>query len=263
LAAMGAIPRYALVSLTIPHKVDVSSSQKIYEGLYACAGKFGVAIVGGDTTSTRGCMVITIQVIGEIEAGKALLRSSARAGDVLFITGLLGGSAAGLDYLSSKTPIIPDPDQTELVERLIEKHRRPLPQIRAGRSLLLSGDCHALNDISDGLASEAWEIAEASDLGIILYEDQIPIDPDLTTYARWTGKTALDWILYGGEDYQLVGTISPLQLALVEQEFSRRNLSFYRIGEVVDRLRGVHLQSMEGSTVEVPKNGYNHFATEE
>jgi thiamine-monophosphate kinase len=263
LAAMGAIPRYALISLTVPRNVDVLASQEIYEGLYACAGKFGVAIVGGDTTSTRGCSVITIQVIGEIEAGKALLRSAARPGDILFITGLLGGSAAGLDYLSSETPISLDSDQIKLVERLIEKHRRPLPQIRAGRTLLLSGACHALNDISDGLASEAWEIAEASDLGIILHEDQIPMDPDLTTYAGWTGNTALDWILYGGEDYQLVGTISPLQIELVKQEFSRRNLSFYTIGEVVDTLRGVHLQTLEGAAVEVPKNGYNHFAAEE
>jgi thiamine-monophosphate kinase len=89
------------------------------------------------------------------------------------------------------------------------------------------------------------------------------MDPDLTTYAEWTGKTALDWVLYGGEDYQLIGTVSPLQIELVKEEFSRRNLSFYSIGEVVDTLSGVHLQTLKGSIVEVPKNGYNHFAAGE
>jgi thiamine-monophosphate kinase len=263
LAAMGAIPRYALVALTVPRNTDVLSTQAIYEGLYACAGKYGVAIVGGDTTSSRSGMVITIQVVGEIEAGKALLRSAARPGDIVFITGFLGGSAAGLDYLSSDLSINLDPEQTEIADRLIEKHRRPLPQIRAGRTLLLSGACHALNDISDGLASEAWEIAEASDLGIMLQESLIPIDPDVAAYANWTGKTALDWILYGGEDYQLMGTISPRQIEYVKQAFLQRNLSIYPIGEIINSASGVHLQRADSSTAEVPKNGYNHFAMED
>jgi thiamine-monophosphate kinase len=260
LAAMGAIPRYALVSLTLPQGTDLTMSQQLYEGLYACAGKYGVAIVGGDTTSSHGSWVVTIQVIGEVEAGRALLRSSALPGDVVFITGNLGCSAAGLDYLSTDYPIKSDCNQLEAVERLIEKHRRPLPQIRAGRALLQSGSCHALNDISDGLASEAWEIAEASDVGILLNELQIPLDPDLRVYAELSGKAAMDWILYGGEDYQLIGTVSKSQAEYVEQEFGRRQLSYHIIGEVTDLFSGVQLLQKEGTTIEVPKKGYNHFA---
>lgn len=260
LAAMGAIPRYALVSLTLPKSADLIISQQLYEGLYECADKYGVAIVGGDTTSSPGSWVITIQVIGEVEAGKALLRSSARPGDVVFISGYLGCSAAGLDYLNSKTLIKPSSNQQDAIEHLIEKHRRPLPQILAGRVLLQSGCCHALNDISDGLASEAWEIAEASDVGILLDEMQIPVDPDLHAYADLTGKAVMDWILYGGEDYQLVGTVSPSQANSVKQEFERNQLYFQRIGVVTDLFSGVKLTKQEGTTVEVPKKGYNHFA---
>jgi thiamine-monophosphate kinase len=261
LAAMGAIPKYALVSLTLPKSADVELSQQLYEGLYACASKFGVAIVGGDTTSSRGGWVVTIQVTGEIEAGKALLRSAAIPGDMVFITGHLGCSAAGLDYLNMDSLFNLNPRQSEVIERLIEKHRRPLPQILAGRTLLNSGCCHALNDISDGLASEAWEIAEASEVGILFHEAQIPLDPDLLVYAELSGKeAAMDWILYGGEDYQLVGTVSKAQAELVEQEFKRIQLDYYIIGEVKDHFTGVRLHKLDGTTVEIAKKGYNHFA---
>jgi thiamine-monophosphate kinase len=260
IAAMGAIPRYALVSLTLPKHADLTISQQLYEGLYACAGKYGVAIVGGDTTSSLGGWVITVQVVGEVEAGRALLRSSACPGDVVFITGYLGCSAAGLDYLNAVSPIKPNIDQLEALKLLIEKHRRPLPQIRSGRTLVQSDSCHALNDISDGLASEAWEIAEASDIGILLNEALIPVDPGLKMYAELTGTEVLDWILYGGEDYQLIGTVSQAQAEFVEQEFLRKQLFFQKIGEVTDNFMGVQLLKKDGSTVEVPKKGYNHFA---
>jgi thiamine-monophosphate kinase len=158
------------------------------------------------------------------------------------------------------SPIKPNSNQLEAIERLIAKHRRPLPQIRAGRALLQSGSCHALNDISDGLASEAWEIAEASNVGIMFNERQIPIDPDLQVYAELSGKAAMDWIFNGGEDYQLIGTVSKSDAAFVEQEFGRRQLYYQKIGEVTDLFTGVHLLKKEGTTIEVPKKGYNHFA---
>ncbi|MEX2461734.1 MAG: thiamine-phosphate kinase [Paenibacillaceae bacterium] len=259
LAAMGAIPRYALVSLTLPKSADLTLSQQLYEGLYACAGKYGVAIVGGDTTSSLGSWVITIQVVGEVEAGKALLRSSARLGDAVFISGFLGCSAAGLDYLNTEFPIKPNSNQSKAIKHVIEKHRRPLPQIRTGRALLQCGGCHALNDISDGLASEAWEIAEASNVGILLNESQIPIDPNLQIYAELSGKMVRDWILFGGEDYQLIGTVPESKVEFVERELGRQQLFFQRIGEVTDLFTGVRLLQVEGTMVEVPKKGYNHF----
>lgn len=259
LAAMGAIPRYALVSLTLPKSTDLTLSQQLYEGLYECAGQYGVAIVGGDTTASLGGWVVSIQVMGEVEAGKALLRSSAQPGDVVFITGYLGGSAAGLDYLINETPIKLSPDQQPAVEYLIEKHRHPLPQFQSGRTLLESGCCHALNDISDGLASEAWEIAAASGVGIILDQKQIPVHPDLQAYADLTGNNAMDWILYGGEDYQLLGTVLAAQADFLEKEFAQKQLYFQRIGVVTDLFSGVQLTKPDGEAVEIPKKGYNHF----
>ncbi|QGQ98513.1 thiamine-phosphate kinase [Paenibacillus psychroresistens] len=260
LSAMGAIPKYALVSLTLPKNADITLSKQLYEGLYACADQFGVAIVGGDTTSTLGGWVVTIQVTGEIEAGMALLRSTASPGDIVFITGPLGCSAAGLDYLNTESPLKLDLNQSESIERLIEKHRRPLPQILAGRTLLHSGSCHALNDISDGLASEAWEIAEASKVGILLNEAMIPRNPDLILYAELAGKSAMDWILYGGEEYQLIGTAPKSQVAFIEQEFKKNQLDYHIIGEVTELFAGVRLLQLDDIEVEIAKKGYNHFA---
>ncbi|MDB5052194.1 MAG: thiamine-phosphate kinase [Bacilli bacterium] len=265
LAAMGAIPRYALISLTVPRDSDFGSLQELYDGLYECAGKYGVALIGGDTTSSKlGGWVVSVTVTGEIEAGKSLLRSSAKPGDAVFVTGALGSSAAGLDFLLSVLPLEDMLNATEssrqAIEHFMEVHRRPLPQVRAGRTLLECGGCHALNDISDGLASEAWEIAEASECGLLLYEEQIPLAPDLRWYAESRGKAVMDWVLYGGEDYQLVGTISQSQVDLVQKAFKRRQLSLHIIGEVRSDLAGVFLRNDKGLTEEVPKQGYNHFA---
>jgi thiamine-monophosphate kinase len=263
LAAMGASGRYALVALTIPKGADLTHAELIYEGLYACAAKYGIAVAGGDTTSAgAGGWVISVTVAGEVEAGEALLRSSARPGDAVFITGALGCSAAGLDYLLSDQVIYREKDAelSAAFERLAQKHRRPLPQIRAGRVLLASRVCHALNDISDGLSSEAWEIAEASEVGIILEADLIPIDADVQMYAEISGKTALDWVLYGGEDYQLVGTVPMEQLAFLKQAFMQKNLTLYVIGEVTDQQIGVQLRRKDHTITIVPKKGYNHLA---
>ncbi|MDF2964331.1 MAG: thiamine-monophosphate kinase, partial [Paenibacillus sp.] len=168
IAAMGAIPKYALVAVSFPQGTELARLEEMYQGLYDCANRWSVVITGGDTTSSSGGLTITVTVMGEVEKGKALLRSGAKPGDVLFATGLLGCSAAGLDYLLqrglpaerwSEQPADPD------AELLIQAHCRPEPRIEEGQLLQQSGVCHALNDVSDGLASEAWEISEASGIG--------------------------------------------------------------------------------------------------
>jgi thiamine-monophosphate kinase len=126
--------------------------------------------------------------------------------------------------------------------------------------LILNSGCHALNDVSDGLASECWEIAEASGQGLLLYEDQLPVRQDLQDYVAEMGCSALDLILYGGEDYQLVGTILPDKVEELKSAFSAHNLPFYVIGEVRDDFPGVQLAERQGTLRALEKRGYNHFA---
>ncbi|MEK8128118.1 thiamine-phosphate kinase [Paenibacillus filicis] len=273
IAAMGGQPRFALIALCAPKGTDMERVKAMYDGLYACASRYGVVIVGGDTTSTTGGITISVTVIGEAPAGKALLRSTATEGDAVFVTGYLGRSAAGLEWLLQRN--IPSglwEEEEGAAEEmaslegigayplLVEAHCRPLPQIEAGLALSESGVCHALNDVSDGLSSEAWEIVEASAIGIDLMEDLIPIADDVHAYAISQGRSPLDYVLNGGEDYQLLGTVPAEHAPAVQARLGELGIAFHKIGRVNSAHREVRLIRNAGESVVLDKKGYNHFS---
>jgi thiamine-monophosphate kinase len=261
-AAMGGTPRFAMISITVPKIWSAERLERVYQGLYACAHRWNVAVVGGDTTSSAGGLTISVSVIGEVEAGRALLRSGAKPGDAVFVTGPLGGSAAGLDFLlRQELPSADWTEQEEGVARLVQAHCRPDPQVEAGRLLQLSGLCHSLNDVSDGLASEAWELAEASDVGIDLIEERIRITDELYRYANEVKKDPLDYILYGGEDYQLLGTADAARITELQLRFREAGLVLDVIGYVTPAPAGVRLVRDDGTVARIEKKGYNHFSS--
>src|SRR5262249_45223270 len=151
-----------------------------------------------------------VALTGSVEEGRAISRNGAKPGHVVFLTGLIGLSAGGLhgmlhsretaDVNRAKRKPLPPPAM------LVKAHRRPSPSIKAGRLLLESRLGQSLNDVSDGLASEAWEIAEASNVKLVLRESHLPLSGELASYARECGIDPLEWLLYGGEDYVLLGT---------------------------------------------------------
>lgn len=265
IAAMGGIPKYALITLCLPPDMPESDCVELYRGLRECADRYGVAIVGGDTTSSPAALVVSVTLVGEAEQGKAIPRSGARPGDAVFVTGPLGGSAAGLDLLlrTGADARLLEGRLPDWAAPLLRCHRRPEPQVRAGRLLAGLGGVGALNDISDGLASEAWELAEASGVCLALEAAALPLEPAAGRYASEPGsvpKNPLDWILFGGEDYQLVGTVPEERLADVCEAFARDGLPTpVRIGKVREGKPGVVLLAGDGSESPVPKRGYNHF----
>jgi thiamine-monophosphate kinase len=260
IAAMGARPRFALVSLSAPKRFEPGDLKELYDGLYECAGEYNVMVVGGDTTSAPDKLTVTVTVLGEVEAGRALLRSAARPGDIVFVTGFLGRSAAGLDYLLSRRQDAKDLlDVPSLLRGLIHAHQRPSAQVEAGLLLQETGLCHALNDISDGLAGEAWEIAEASGCSIVLHEERFPVEAALRSYAETVERNPVDWILFGGEDYELVGTVAAKDEQALREAFESRGLHFFTVGEAAAGKPGVQLVRLDGSRETVPKNSYNHF----
>ncbi|GIP35153.1 thiamine-phosphate kinase [Paenibacillus sp. J2TS4] len=260
MAAMGAVPRYALVSLSVPKEVPVERLTQIYDGLYECADRFQVTVAGGDTSSISGGIVLTVTIIGAVERGRAIVRSSARAGDAVFVTGYPGGSAAGLDYLlRSQQPADTLGELPRPYQSLVHAHQRPEPQVRAARLLLESGFVGALNDISDGVASEAAEIAEASDVGLLLEAKRLPVHPDVAEYGRLTGQDPLEWILAGGEDYQLLGTVRLEGVDKVKELFREEGIPLTVIGTVSDQFQGVRLLRCDGTSEPLGRRGYNHF----
>ncbi|QAY66889.1 thiamine-phosphate kinase [Paenibacillus protaetiae] len=272
IAAMGGIPLQALVSVSVPRSFGPERVRRLYDGLYACAERYGVAVAGGDTTSSPQHLVVAVTVLGAVEAGRALRRTGSRPGDAVFVTGPVGMSAAGLHALLAQPHAgegaVPAAACGEAAAALVQAHRRPAPSVRAGRLLLERGTCTALNDVSDGLASEAWEIAEASGLRLVLRERDLPLAGSLAAYARDAGVQPLEWMLYGGEDYAMIGTAAAEDAKPLQELFRREGLPFFIIGETEAGEPGVELiaeaSGWSGSKavrrIPLAKRGYNHFA---
>ena len=170
------------------------------------------------------------------------------------MTGTLGNSGAGLDLLR-----MADWEEEPFAWPLVKAHLTPRPQVAAGKHVASAG-ATSMNDISDGLASELNEIAAASQVGIRIYADQIPISPELDIAVYKLDKLPLEYALYGGEDYELVFTIREPAFNLASQAaLSNYGVKLTRIGEVIGADTGVTLVHTDGSTEKLEPRGYNHF----
>ncbi|MHB1418679.1 MAG: thiamine-phosphate kinase [Bacillota bacterium] len=254
IAAMGGIPRYALISLGLP-PVEIQFTEELYEGLGKLAREHGVNLVGGDTVSSPLAMVVDLTVLGEIEPERLMLRSGARPGDLLLVTGQLGGSAAGLDLFLLGQGNCPG-DTAALVKA---RHLTPVPRVKEGQALGATGVVTSMDDISDGLASEVNEIARASQVGAVVWAGKIPIDRATREVALMYGKDPLDYALYGGEDYELLFTVAPGELTIVEQAIRETTgIPVNVIGEIRPAAEGITIASSGGSHP-LRSGGYNHF----
>jgi thiamine-monophosphate kinase len=225
-------------------------------GLRAMGEAFGAALAGGDISSSPKSLCIDITAVGEVEKGRALLRSRARPGDDLYCTGSLGDSAAGLalELKPGRARSLPAGYRRWLLKR----HHAPLPRVLAGRFLVEKRLSRCAIDISDGLASEARHLAAESRVAIELDADAIPLSPALRAAAKAWRKSALGFALRGGEDYELLFSAPPASRARLTRDFSRLSGSrLYRIGKV-KRGRGVSL--LQGGRLRpLQQVGFDHF----
>lgn len=250
IAAMGGKPKHVLVSIAIPSYVDVEFITKLYDGMKSICQEFGANLVGGDTVSTPGGLVINVAVTGEVMPEDVVRRSGAKVGHVVAVTGTLGDSALGLKLTTMAQ--WPNDDESALV--LINRHLMPKPQVLLGQKIAQT-KASSMNDISDGLASELNEIAKASHVGMHIEEKLIPISKESKKIAAALNINPYEAALYGGEDFQLVFTIDREKLAQLQQE--NPELSLTLIGEVVAETGVTLLRENQRSALE-PK-GYNHF----
>lgn len=255
IAAMGGAPRHAVVSVALPPSIPVEFVVNLYKGMKEICREFGVNIVGGDTVASLQGLVINVTVTGEVEPAKLVRRSGARPGDLVAVTGTLGNSAAGLALLQAGKW-----EDEDFAWPLVTAHLTPRPQVRTGQLLAALG-ATSMDDISDGLASEAHEIAKASQVGIRLFAGQIPLAPELAAAAARFSKPAIDYALFGGEDFQLVFTMEPEKFATLVTRHPE--LAVARVGEVVAAGEGVTLVDAAGCGQELKPRGFNHFRQEE
>jgi len=264
IAAMGAKPVYALVTLAVPETESVEALEDLYRGMMALADEHEVRIVGGDIVSTPGPLVLSVTVTGELVGAKPLLRSGVKPGDWIFVTGDLGGSGAFVHYRMHGKAVVLTPED-EWVLRL--RHERPQPQVLAARMLAGLADrtgaatgCTALTDISDGLASELYELAETSGIHILLYGDRVPTPPAVRHYARAAGVDALQLALYGGEDFQLLGAVDPRYAGHLLAQMEASGVRTTVIGEAQESTGASAVDiRLRGQRMALQKGGYDHF----
>ncbi len=252
IASMGGIPKHVLLSLAIPDTYETEWLLQMYEGVRIACEQFGCDVIGGNVTRTIGPFIVTSTLTGVVPKGQAILRSGAKSGDVVFVTGDIGGSAAGLALLQNH-PMVPADERGQL----LEFHRRPVPQVHAGQILRECG-ASSCNDISDGLASELNEIASASSVRLRIDEVRLPVAPVTRNLARNLGKNPYEFAWYGGEDYQLVGTAVPRAFAKAIARCESMGLKLTQIGRV-EFGDGVVVQHEDGAMELVLSRGYNHF----
>ncbi|PYZ96328.1 thiamine-phosphate kinase [Alteribacter lacisalsi] len=246
IAAMGGRPVFYLVSVSVPKAGTWREEelQEMYRGMSDLAAKYEMDLIGGDTNATYDKLVVSVTVIGRVEKGVKLLRTNARPGDTVFVTGPVGSSAAGLQLL------LDEGLEAEKENKRAQAHQTPMPQVQAGRIIAGSGLRTALNDISDGLASEAHEIANASGVAMELEWALIPHELDGEERQK-------EWALFGGEDFQLIGCAGENDTEKLRQLFEAEGLKLYPIGTVTEGT-GVWLTDGKERT-RLDKGGYNHF----
>ena len=217
IAAMGGRPVATFLSIAIPSSISEEWIDEFMEGYAEISSRYGVALLGGDTTSSAAGLCINVAVVGECVHGKAVRRSGARPGDLVCVTGMLGDSAAGLKLIleGCREAVCgqdAEPSQCRLnaAERtLLRRHHRPEPQVSAGIALAGSGAVSAMMDISDGVASDLRHIMEESGVGAEILTALVPLSQELVDVCAARFWDAMQLALEGGEDYQLLFTVEP------------------------------------------------------
>jgi len=260
IAAMGARPRWALVSIGIPKDVwDTSFVDRFYEGFFELAGRYDVQLIGGDTSRSPDKVVIDSIVIGEAATNAAIKRSGAKPGDHLFVTGSLGAAAAGL-RLIERGAHLADQNLGEaealVLDHLLLRHLRPDPRVGWGMILGQEKLATAMIDLSDGLSSDLNHLCRESEVGVLVDSTQIPIDVQVRELC---GRRALDPLqlsLNGGEDFELLFTVNPENVKRLPRRVD--GVAITHIGEIKTNAEGINLR--EGSRVwPLKPEGWEHF----
>ncbi len=247
IAAMGGIPKYALISLALPGELETDCVSSLYQGMAQIANQFGVAIIGGNIASASRTM-ITVTVLGSLESKSTLTRSAAVPGDQIAVTGYTGLSAAGLKMLKQKLSF--DAETSRLLRRA---HLQPTPRINEGQVLLRHGVKAAI-DISDGLIADLTHICKASKVSARINKDSVPIHPILQSNFK---SDCQQLALSGGEDYELLFTTSSQVINQIKQAIS---CPMTVIGEITKGTPGqVTLIDAAGKSIPRQQGGWEHF----
>jgi thiamine-monophosphate kinase len=254
LAAMGARPRAALLSLLLPDALDVEALDRMTDGLLALAARHRVSLIGGNITRTPGPLALDVTAIGSVRPRRVLTRSGARPGDEVYVTGTLGDAAVGLRLLQDSERADPE---GRPVNVCVQRYLLPEPRVRAGLLLGRNRAASSCMDLSDGLADGVRQVAQASGVGMTIDAAAIPIGADARAWHTRAGTDPIAAALGGGDDYELLFTVRPAhrgRLRGVRAQLG--DLPVTRIG-VVTKSRDLLVRHGDGAR-EISA-GYEHF----
>ncbi len=257
--AMNAIPTQITVSLAISNRFSVEALEEFYEGIYAACAEYGVDLIGGDTTSVPKGLVISVTALGEVAPDKFVKRSTANVNDLICVSGYLGGAYLGLLLLEREKKVFletkgvqPDLEDREyIVGRLLKPEaRKDIIEFFEKENIVPT----SMMDISDGLSSEVLHICKQSNVGAILYEEKLPIHPDTKDFAYKLEIDPTACALSGGEDYELLFTLSQADYDKIKDALGIRV-----IGYVTEAGEGATIITKGGSKHKLTAQGWNAF----
>lgn len=254
IAAMGGKPRFILLSLCLPENLEWDWISSWFDGVFEILGEFDCKLIGGDTVKAKE-LVLTVTVLGEPLPAGALYRHGASDGDTVWVSGPLGSAGCGLKLLTLEK-LQPGTLEPALWDSLIAAHLNPVPQIDLGLELARSGMVTAMQDISDGLATDLAHICKASGVSAHIQAECLPFLPELSDAAEILNVGIEDLILRSGEDYQLVFTVKKGEEAAFVKRIGKGNNDMVKIG-VIRSGEGVFLQR-ETARVDISFQGYEH-----
>ena len=278
IAAMGARPFWSFLAIGMSREEwSTPFKDELYEGFFALADHFGVTLAGGDISETKDGIVIDSIVLGEVASGAAVKRSGARAGDQIYVTGTLGGAAAGLKLIElgarvSEPPAVagglPSESQTSgsssaehsddyAIQTLLLRQLRPQPRVGWGIVLGEQQLASAMIDLSDGLSSDLRHLCKESNVGAAIEASAIPLDEDV---RHLCGRRALDPLAlarHGGEDFELLFTVAPENVARLPKKVDGAAIS--RIGEITAAAGSIRIRE-KNREWDLQPQGFEHFA---
>lgn len=254
IAAMGAEPTFAFVSLAFVREETVEALERLYDGLADCLNRYGARLAGGDTNASPHGLTLSVTQVGLVASGQAWTRTGARVGDSILVTGTLGNSHGGLALLLR--------DGLARAEKahpaLVGAHRRPQPRIVAARALAEAGKVRAAMDISDGLAGDIAKLCAASGVGARIDTALLPISDDLRTAAEALGQDATQMALLGGEDLELLLVVPPESAVQVRAMVEDTGIACTQVGEIVKS--GLRFVGADGQdALPTGTHGWDHF----
>jgi thiamine-monophosphate kinase len=253
IAAMGGEPQYALLALGWPPQRDLQGALELAAGMQEMAREYGTVLIGGDTVGSPQGLTISLTVLGRVKPTELLRRNGAKAGDLIYVTGPLGQAAAGLELLRHKLEL-PEEDKNLVLQSFLD----PQPEVVAGRLLARHQLATSLIDLSDGVASDLYQICLSSQTGAVVEAERVPITEAVKMVAALTAQDPLDLALKGGEDYRLLFTSAPDKKTEVKKCFAQANLPEpCCIGRIISG-KEVRLRSASRE-VEISGTGFDHF----